>query len=213
MTSSAATVQPAILQAQSITIRTLIDEFSLQLDERSDLGEEWQDDLSELSDSEKTQIDQIRDGYLNQLKYPPLLEKAIQISVLGPLFFLAGFYLPPFHLRAEQSTEIVSEDEETIVRGQLDLLLVRDGFWVMAIESKRPTFSSEAGFAQLLAYVMADPDKSRPSYGLVTSGSDFLFVKLIHSAPPQCVTSSQFAMRNRGDLQMVFRIMKWIAQR
>jgi len=202
-----------VLQASSITIRTLLDQFQLQLDESIALDADWQGQLPELTESEREQLTRIRTGYLNQLLYPPLSEKTIQISVLGPLFFLAGFYLPPFHVEAERSTEIVSEDEGLIIRGQLDLLIVRDSFWVIAIESKRPTFSAEAGFAQLLAYMLDDPDKSSPSYGLVTSGSDFLFIKLVHGSPPQCVTSSQFAMRNAGDLEQVFQIMRWLAER
>lgn len=202
-----------VLQASSITIRTLLDQFQLQLDEGVALDADWQTELLELTAQELEQLEKIRIGYLNQLRYPPLSEKTIQISVLGPLFFLAGFYLPPFHVEAEKTTEIVSEDEGLSIRGQLDLLIVRDSFWVLAIESKRPTFSTEAGFAQLLAYMLDDPDKRSPSYGLVTSGSDFLFLKLIHSSPPQCVTSSQFAMRNPGHLQQVFQIMKWLAVR
>ena len=201
------------LQASAITIRMLLDDFNLQLDQSGRLDEDWQGQLPELTEQEIEQLNRIQAGYLNQLLYPPLSEKTIQLSVLGPLFFLAGFYLPPFHLQAEKSTEIVSEDEGVIIRGQLDLLIARDGFWVLAIESKRAAFSSEAGFAQLIAYMLDDPNKSEPSYGLVTSGSDFLFVKLLHGSPPQCITSLQLAMRNRSDVHQVFQIMKWLAER
>ena len=51
----------------------------------------------------------------------------------------------------------------------------------MIIESKRVIYSVEAGLPQLLAYLMANPHQNQPNYGMLTNGSEFLFVKLSRS--------------------------------
>ncbi len=132
--------------------------------------------------------------------------------MLSPLFFLAGFYLPPFQIKAEKSIEITAEDEGTIVRGQIDILLIKEQFWVMAIESKRASFSIEAGLAQLLSYMLTSPHPDRPGFGMIASGSDYIFVKLVRGETAKYSTSEQFAMRNRNDLYEVFKILKRISQ-
>ncbi|MEB3294274.1 MAG: restriction endonuclease subunit R [Synechococcales bacterium] len=199
-----------VLQAKEVGLDDLSREFQLEWVQEASFFPEWCDDrLPNLTAQEQHQLDQIKAGYLNHLKYPPLLEKTIQMIVVAPLLFLAGLYVPPFHIRAEKSIEISLEDEGTVMRGSLDILLVRDGFWVMVIESKRASFSTEAGLAQMLAYMLANPDRDRPTYGLIASGSDFLFVKLMQDEPyPKYATSDQFAMRRSGDIYEVFRILK-----
>ena len=132
--------------------------------------QEWQTHLPEVTESETRLLDQIKEGYFNLIDDPPLLEKTIQIAVVGPLLFLAGFYLPPFHIKAEESIAISAEDHGVVVRGQLDILLLKEQFWVMVIESKRASFSVEAGLAQLLAYMLANPHPDKPGFGLIHNG-------------------------------------------
>ena len=173
---------------------------------------EWQEELPSLTQSEKDSLDRVREGYFNLITDPPLIEKTIQLAVLSPLFFIAGFYLPPFQIKAEKSIEITAEDEGTIIQGQIDILLIKEQFWVMAIESKRASFSIEAGLAQLLSYMLANPHLDRPGFGMIASGSDYIFVKLVRGETAQYSTSAQFAMRNRNDLYEVFKILKRISQ-
>jgi len=47
------------------------------------------------------------------------------MSVLDPMLFLGGFYLPPFHVKSEQSVEITTEDE-VIVTGSMDVLVLKN---------------------------------------------------------------------------------------
>jgi len=199
------------LQAKNVTLRDLIDNFGLELVKDQQFFCEWQDNLPDITESEQQFLDKVQEGYLNLVEYPPLIEKTIQIAVLAPIFFLAGFYLPPFHIQAEQSIEIEAEDHGVIIRGQLDLLLLKDQFWIMVVESKRATFSIEAGLSQLLSYMLASPDPSRPGFGLVASGNDFIFVKLVQGKPPLYATSDQFAIRNHGDLYQVYKTLKRIS--
>ncbi len=200
------------LQAKDVTLRDLMDNFKLQLVRDEQFFLEWQEDLPSLTQFEKDSLDRVREGYFNLITDPPLIEKTIQLAVLSPLFFLAGFYLPPFQIKAEKSIEITAEDEGTIIRGQIDILLIKEQFWVMAIESKRASFSIEAGLAQLLSYMLANPHPDRPGFGMIASGSDYIFVKLVRGETAKYSTSEQFAMRNRNDLYEVFKILKRISQ-
>ncbi|MCY7272998.1 MAG: restriction endonuclease subunit R, partial [Phormidesmis sp. CAN_BIN44] len=188
------------MQAKDVTLRDLTDNFKLQLVQDESFFLEWQEDLPALTDSEREYLDRVRAGYFNLITDLPLIEKTIQLVVLSPLFFLAGFYLPPFQIKAEKSIEITADDEGTIIRGQIDILLIKDQFWVMAIESKRASFSIEAGLAQLLSYMLANPHPDRPGFGTIASGSDYIFVKLVSGETARYSTSAQFAMRNRNDL-------------
>ena len=154
----------------------------------------------------------IKTGYFNLLNYPPFLETSVRITVLDPLLFIGNFYLSPFHIKAEESVEIITNDQDLIIKGRLDTLILKDQLWVMIIESKRVIYSVEAGLPQLLTYLMANPYQKRPNYGMVTNGSEFLFVKLLWESKPLYGTSRLFAMRNSGDLYEVLKILKHLCQ-
>ncbi len=201
------------IQAKDVTLRDLTLQFGLQLTEDEQLFREWQDGLPDVTNDQKQSLDKARAGYLNLVLDPPLLEKTVQITILGPLLFIAEFFLAPFQIKTEQSIEISTEDEGTIIRGQIDILLLRDQFWVVAIESKRFSFSIEAGLAQLLAYMLANPHPNKPGFGLIVTGGTFVFVKLIKDTVSRYAFSREFAIRNPGnELYEVFRILKNIGQ-
>lgn len=103
------------IQAQYISRRDLIDRFGLQFVENLQFFPEWQENLPEITDSEKQQLDQVKSGYINLLNYPPLLENVVRMSVLDPILFIGDFYLSPFHVKAEKSVTIAEEDEGVIV--------------------------------------------------------------------------------------------------
>jgi hypothetical protein len=116
------------LQAKDVGLKTLTRSFGLKWIQSEGFFTEWQTNLLELTAQEKQQLDQIKNGYFNQIQDPPLLEQTIQMIVVAPLLFLAGLYLPPFHIHAEKSIAISSEDDGIVIRGALDILLLRDGF-------------------------------------------------------------------------------------
>ena len=201
------------IQAQNISLRDLIDRFDLQFVEDLQFFPEWQENLPEITDSEKQQLDKVKAGYINLLNYPPLLENVVRMSVLDPILFIGDFYLSPFHVKAEKSVTIAAEDEGVIVTGSLDVLVLRDQFWVMAIESKKATFSIEAGRAQMLAYMLANPHPERPSFGMITTGGSFIFLKLIKGERPQYGLSKTFITLNHGnELYDFMKIFKRLSQ-
>lgn len=201
------------IQAKDITLRDLVTQFGIQLVRDEQFFREWQDDLLEITDSEKQLLDRVQAGYFNLLNYPPLLEDAIKLAVLSPLLYLAGFYLFPFHIRSEQSIQITEEDEGVIITGKIDVLVLKEQLWVMVIESKKASFSIEAGLAQILAYMLANPNPEQPSFGMITTGGSFVFIKLVKGEIPRYATSRVFELFNPGnDLYSVLSILKRISQ-
>jgi len=199
------------IQAKEISLSELEMLFHLERVEDSQFFYEWQGDLPELSEWQRQLLDQIKVGYLNLLKKPPLLEKPINLAVVSPLLFTGQFYLPPFDLRAEKNVEISAEDEEksVIVKGNLDTLVLKDKLWVMVIESKQAKFSPEAGLAQILAYMLNHPNPNNYCFGMITNGGSFLFVKLLKGEIPQYGTSDLFGINNqKNNLYDGLKILK-----
>ena len=202
-----------IIQAKNVTLEELQTLFGLQLVRDEDFFRESQDELPEITDFQKKQLDQIKAGYFNLLEHPPLLEKTISLSIVSPLLFTGEFYLQPFYIKPEKSVEISEEDEGIIVKGSLDTLVLKGQLWLMVIESKRVSFSIEAGLAQILAYMLGNPNPEKPSYGMIATGGSFIFVKLVNGESPRYGTSNIFEIRNPGnELYDVLRILKRLTQ-
>ncbi|MBR8828317.1 MAG: restriction endonuclease subunit R [Gomphosphaeria aponina SAG 52.96 = DSM 107014] len=200
------------MQGKEINLDELATRFEVQLVEDEEFFREWQDELPEINEAEKQRLDRVKVSYSHLIKYPPLLENTVKIVVLAPLLDLAGFLLQPFRIQSETSINIESEDEGVIVKGRIDVLVIFERFWLVAIESKKAEFSVEAGRPQLLSYLLANPHPEKPAYGLITNGSDFLFIKLMKEEEPKYAYSRLFSLFNPGnDLYMVLRILKRLA--
>ncbi|WGV25235.1 restriction endonuclease subunit R [Halotia branconii] len=197
------------IPARDINLRYLIDNFGIQLVQEPDFFFEWQRDLSELTNYDKQLLDKIKQGYFNLLNYPPLLEGMVRQAITDPLLFIGDFYLAPFYVKSEESIDIEVPDKDIIVKGRIDTLVLRDQLWVMIIESKKASFSIEAGLAQILAYMLGSPTINKPTFGMIATGSEFIFIKLVKGSTNQYATSKVFSMRNPGnDLYDVLKIFK-----
>jgi hypothetical protein len=71
---------------------------------------------------------------------------------------------------------IETRDGTTLVQGRIDILVIKDQLWVLVIESKGAEFSPKVGIPQSLSYMLATPQRGLPLYGLVTNGTDFVFL-------------------------------------
>jgi len=203
------------LTPNTITITDLEQQFNLCYTEDLSFFPEWQDQLPDLTETERERCDRLKTSYLYLLRYPPLLENTVKMVVLSPLLDMAGFYLPPFHIKSEASIEIIDQEQSVTIRGNLDVLILCQSLWVLVIESKKATFSLEAGKAQLLSYLLASPQlPNQPIYGLLTNGSNFAFLKLAyHNQTPLYTLSDEFIIHNRENgLYKVLQILKYFAQ-
>ncbi|MEZ4864837.1 MAG: hypothetical protein R3C14_26225 [Caldilineaceae bacterium] len=201
------------LIAKEITLHDLEKQFHLQRSDDSQFFPEWQINSPVPPADEQKLLDLAKAGYLNLIKYPAMLENAVQLTVLSPLLHLANLLLDPFHLQTETSIVLSTSDGEMTIEGRIDVLILKENFWVLVIESKRAEFSVKVGLAQILAYMLANPTPSVPSYGLITNGGSYLFVKLVMDEPPTYALSRVFDLLNPGnDLYQVLAILKEIRQ-
>ena len=165
------------IQAQNINIVYLEEKFGLRLTDSDQLFTEWLDNLPEITDLERQYLDRVKTNYLSLVKRRPISEEMVKMVVLSPLLDLADFYRPPFYVETENSIEIALEDEGEIVRGRIDVMVLKHQFWLLVIESKQSGFSLLTAIPQALAYMLANPTPERPAFSLVTNGDDFQFIK------------------------------------
>ncbi|NEQ40159.1 MAG: restriction endonuclease subunit R [Okeania sp. SIO3I5] len=200
------------IPASKIDLYSLKEKFGLERIDALDFFREWQENLPELTNSEKQELAQLRTDYL-RLMERPMLEPLVKMVVLSPLLKLAGFDREPFFLSAEKQVEITSEDEGTTIKGKIDILIYTPQFWVLVIEAKRVEYSLNVGIPQILAYMLEAPEIEQPAFGFVTNGSEFIFVKLLKRGNPQYGLSRLFSILNESDLYTVVSILKGLAQR
>ncbi|MGK7900488.1 MAG: type I restriction endonuclease [Hormoscilla sp.] len=196
--------------AEYITLRQLRHKFNLERTEDEQFFREWQDDLPELTDLEKQLLDEVKSDY-RYLSESIMLEVIVKMVVLSPLLRLAGFYRPPFDITAEKEINISSFDEETIIKGRIDILIFKPEFWITVIETKRTQYSLEAAIPQALAYMLSNPQPS-PVLGFVTNGGEYRFLKLLKESTPKYAQSDLFSIDSRNDLYTVLIVLKHMAQ-
>ncbi|MFM2430749.1 MAG: hypothetical protein RLZZ511_1962 [Cyanobacteriota bacterium] len=164
------------IQASKVTLGLLERQFGLSLIDDAQAFPEWQV-AGELEPEALRALDRVKRNYTYLLKEPPVLEETVKLVVLSPLLDLAGFYQPPFRMRTEESVIVVSQDEDgTEIRGAIDAIVVLEKIWVVVIEAKMSDFSLTKALPQTLSYMLASPNVV--TYGLVTNGSEFMFLKL-----------------------------------
>ena len=197
------------IQASKIEeVNELIDLFGLEETFDPAFFREWQGDLPELSAAEQETLEEMKGEYQYLSRYANL-EPIVKMVVVGPLLKMAGFYRPPFRVKAEKRVELVTEDNGTIVRGQLDILAMHDRFWAILIEAKRVQYSLDAGIPQALFYMLGAPDPGKPLFGFMTNGPDFQFLKLVREDKPRFSLSDRFYMASRREaLDQVLQILK-----
>ncbi|MEG4145914.1 restriction endonuclease subunit R [Microcoleus sp. Pol12B5] len=197
------------IQSRDINLRYLINNLGLQRVRNSEFFREWQENLPEVTDSEKQLLYRVQDIYFNLVDTPPVLENAVKLTIISPILFIADLYESPFQVKAEKSISIQEEDEGKIIEGRIDILIMKANLWVTVIESKQLSFSTEEALAQLLTYMLADPNPETPTFGMISTGANFSFVKLVRGETPQYARSAEFVISNPGnELYRVLQILK-----
>lgn len=174
---------------------------------------EWQTELPEISTTEQTALDELRRRYLYQRSVGQLLEGTVTLLLASPLLAIAGFYDPPFRVRAEESVQLTLNDGEEVLQGRIDVLVLLNQFWVVVLESKKTALSGWTALPRALAYLMANPQPEQPSFGMVTNGDDILFVKLVQTEPRLYGFSRVFApFTSSQELYTALQILKRMGQ-
>lgn len=196
------------------SLNDLRDKLGLNQTQDDQFFTEWYEDLPLLTNSEKQALDLIKQRYDYHRAASSLLEGTINLIVVSPLLEVAGFLDPPFQIRSPESIELVLEDpDQTVIRGLIDVLVVQSGLWVLVVESKRTSIPVTAALPQILAYMKANAETNKPTYGVVTNGDSFIFVKLSHSDRSEYDISDAFLLLPRHNrFYEVLQILKKLGQ-
>ncbi|MGK7901609.1 MAG: restriction endonuclease subunit R [Hormoscilla sp.] len=201
------------IQARKVTLAYLREKFNLQRTADESFFTEWLTDLPELSDGEKQALDRVKSNYLYLAELRPMMMKYIvKMVVVARLLEFAGFYGPPFEIDSKPSIEIFVEDSDDVIQGNIDVLVLHKHLSVFVIR-ERNVLSLEAGKPQILAEMLDNPHPEKPSFGLITNGTDFIFLKLTKQSGTKYAVSNNFSLTNRGnDLYSVLSILKRLGQ-
>jgi Type I restriction enzyme R protein N terminus (HSDR_N) len=187
--------------------------LNLQRNDQSTFFPEWQSPLPPLTPTEIADLAQLHRRLLYHRGDGELLEGAVVLLVVSPLLELAGFYDPPFKIKAETTIELTIDDGEEVLRGRIDVLVLQNRLWVAVLESKKTTISARSALPQALAYMMSRPESEQPLFGILTNGDDILFVKLTTQPTPQYQLSRAFSLYTLpSELQLALQTLKHLGQ-
>ncbi|NEQ31282.1 MAG: type I restriction endonuclease subunit R [Leptolyngbya sp. SIO4C5] len=176
--------------------------------------QEWQSDLPALTEADRAAIATLWRRLTYHRATGNLLEGAVMLLAASPLLEAAGFYDPPFRMQAETSVELAVSDDEEMLRGRLDILILQDQVWALVLESKKTIISLRSALPQVLAYLLASPKKPATFlFGCLTNGDDILFIKLVNQPTPQYALSRVFSLYTLvSELETALRILKKMGQ-
>lgn len=200
--------------SEETSLEGLERDFQLQRNDDPDFFEEWRQELVNLSQGDRDVLKRITEFYKNISRKSVVSENIVKMAILSPLLDLAGFYSSQFAIADEESITISAIDGETIYRGRIDILVIQQSLWILVIESKSSSFSLHKALPQALAYMLASPNPAKTTFGLITNGSEYRFVKLDATGnAPIYATSSLFSIfPPDDDLPTVLQILRRLAQ-
>jgi predicted type IV restriction endonuclease len=161
----------------AMTSLTIAEEF-LNLRQADDPAffSEWTLGKSTLSKLDQEFLDRLQRRYRYYQAEGAITESTVNLILVSPLLEYLGLCDPPYKVRGEKYVRIEIEDQDQILDGLIDFLVVRDSFWLVLLECKRYGFSPFQALPQTLAYMAKN--LNGPTFGLITTGEDYLFVKL-----------------------------------
>jgi len=200
--------------SEETSLEGLERDFQLQRSDDLDFFTEWQQALPNLTKHDLDALKRITEFYKNISRRSVVSENMIKMAILSPLLDLAGFYSSQYAIADEESISISAIDGETIYRGRIDILVIQKSLWILVIESKSSSFSLHKALPQALAYMLASPNPSQTTFGLISNGSEYRFLKLnAVNDQPKYATSSLFSIfPPDDDLPTVLQILRRLAQ-
>ncbi|MEB3150113.1 MAG: type I restriction enzyme HsdR N-terminal domain-containing protein [Sphaerospermopsis sp.] len=194
------------IAAKDVKLRELKQNFGIQIVQDATFFPEWLDGLEALKEEEQHLLDRVKANFLELIDDPPMLENTVKMVVLAPLLDLAGFYHRPFRIETETSVALEMEDEGTIIRGRIDVLVLKNRLWLLVIESKRSDFAVTRAIPQALAYMLSNEETVLPTFGMITNGNEFLFLKVLEH---KYANSRLFSLVNPdNELYSVLQVLK-----
>jgi hypothetical protein len=182
--------------------------LQLQPADDGDFFQEWQTDLPDLTTDERVVLNRLRDRYRYYQAGGAITESTVSLIIVAPLLELLGLYDPPFFIQGEKYIKIEIENGDRILDGLIDVLILHESFWLVVLETKRYGFSVMQALPQALAYMASNPSQ-RPAFGLITTGEDYLFVKLDPQQRQYDISDKlTLTMRRENQLYQVVKVLK-----
>jgi len=88
----------------------------------------------------------------------------------------------------------------------------KSSFGCWSLSPNEQSSRAQVGIPQALTYMLATPTPNRPLYGMVTNGSNFVFLKLLRQSAPRYGRSKTFDKEESTELYTVLQILKRLAQ-
>ena len=196
------------IAAKDVTLRELKQNFGIQMSQDPAFFPEWLDGFATLSKEDRHLLDRVKANFLALMEDPPMLENTVKMVVLAPLLDLAGFYHKPFRIETETSVALEMKDEGTVIRGRIDVLILKNRLWLLVIESKRSDFAVTRVIPQALAYMLSNSEMVKPTFGMMTNGNEFLFLK---TSQHEYANSRLFSLVNPdNELYDVLQVLKYL---
>ena len=185
------------INARTLKLVDLRQRFGVGLNPQDPFFDQWLDEALPLSESEQAGLERLKRNYDYLSEVEPPLEEVVKLVVVSPLLDLAGFYQPPFLVKAEVGTtlKVTDEPDTPPIQGKLDILVVQETLWVLVIESKPAQLDVTVGIPQVLTYMLSAPTPQTKLYSMVTNGREVLFLRLVReSNPPTYSRSSTYRL-------------------
>jgi hypothetical protein len=195
-------------QVKDLSLDDVIKKFGLVETTDPNFFAECQGALPSIATEAQQELIQIEADY-TYLSQRSMDEGAVKLVVIGRLLGLAGYYQAPFSLVTEKTVKLKAIDNGQTLRGVVDILAMHEKVWVLLVEAKRNAFSIEPALPQALAYMSGAPYPEYPTFGLITNGRNYLFLKLQGKTYG---LSKEFSLRNSGDLMVVLQIMRHLGE-
>ena len=171
---------------------------------------QWREPLPALTSIESAALDKYCDRDLSYAADGSISEGTVNVIMVSPLLELLGLCDPPLRVQGERYVEIAIENDDQVLRGRIDVVIIQQRLWIVLVEAKHFGFSVMQAIPQTLAYMMGSPKTQDPTYGLITTGEDFLFLKLQRQPLAQYALSNKFTLLSdeSNNLHQVARILK-----
>jgi predicted type IV restriction endonuclease len=199
------------IAAKDVTLRELKKNLGIQISQDSAFFTEWLDSFIPLDEEDRHLLDRVKANFLELMEDPPMLENTVKMVVLAPLLDLAGFYHKPFRIETETAIALEMKDEGAVIRGRIDVLVIKNRLWLLVIESKRSDFAVTRAIPQALAYMLSNAEAVQPTFGMITNGNEFLFLKTSRN---EYANSRLFSLVNpNNELYEVLQILKHLGSK
>lgn len=199
------------IAAKDVTLKELKQNLGFHASQDPTFFTEWLDSFTPLREEDQHLLDRVKANFLELMEDPAMLENTVKMVVLAPLLDLAGFYHKPFRIETETSIALEMKDEGVIIRGRIDVLVIKNRLWLLVIESKRSDFAVTRAIPQALAYMLSNSETLQSTFGMITNGNEFLFLK---TSQNEYANSRLFSLVNpNNELYEVLQILKYLGSK